>query len=62
MLTMLMEELEKIGLHFNNSKTEILTTVQNPPHFWMRPKILYRYYSRGKFTNIWAGICRGHYP
>ena len=33
MLTMLMEELEKIGLHLNSAKTKILNTVQNVPHF-----------------------------
>ena len=33
MLTMLMEELEKIGLHLNSAKTKILSTVQNVPHF-----------------------------
>ena len=33
MLTMLMEELAKIGLHLNGNKTKILTTVANPPHF-----------------------------
>ena len=33
MVTMLMEELEKIGLHLNNAKTKFLSTVQNVPHF-----------------------------
>ena len=33
MLSMLMEELQKIGLHLNNSKTKIFTTVDNPPDY-----------------------------
>ena len=33
MLTMLMEDLAKIGLHLNGSKTKILTTVANSLHF-----------------------------
>ena len=28
-----MEELQKIGLHLNSDKTEIFTTVDNPPDF-----------------------------
>ena len=61
MLTMLMEELAKIGLHLNGSKTKILTTVANPPHFLDVDESFIQILQVGEFHRYLGRHCREHY-